>query len=460
MYYKDKLLENKILNQIVIFFLIFVIINFSPVFAVDYDTEIALNLSIRERFEFWDGMNARNFGDYEGLGGLNDRILLQRIIFGFRYQIHNDVIINLHLQDSRAFGWSLSNNKHPEAFRVPSYNDTEYYLMNPNEEFLEIYDANIHFNNLIDNLNVCIGRQKISTADGRIFGPGDWGNTGRWTWDAVKLSYKFNKHNSELWFGGTKTHNPTKISIPFTETEYWGVGSYFSIELRDSLFFQPFYAFKKNGSADFIKHQNLNRHWIGARVVDSNFHNFDYEMLFVRQFGCEMTKPISAYGFFARIGFKFSFLLTQPLISLRYTYASGSNQEDKYIRKFDPVFGANDKYYGRMNLLSWSNIDDREIVLELFPIDKLWIELKYNCFRIPVIEGVKILSTLKVPDGKNHLGDEIDLFINYKCNKSFQFTFATGMFFPGDAVLIRNDSKPKNAFWLTLQLLYDLNYNF
>jgi len=35
------------------------------------------------------------------------------------------------------------------------------------------------------------GRQRIFYGDKRIFGPEQWGNTGRWIWDAIKFSYKF-----------------------------------------------------------------------------------------------------------------------------------------------------------------------------------------------------------------------------------------------------------------------------
>ena len=87
--------------------------------------------------------------------------------------------------------------------------------MNPNEEFFEIYDAYVEYDQLLKDLSVKLGRQKIFYGDSRIFGPGEWGNTGRWTWDALKVSYKKGENFIDVFAGGTKIHDPVKISIPF-----------------------------------------------------------------------------------------------------------------------------------------------------------------------------------------------------------------------------------------------------
>ena len=35
-----------------------------------------------------------------------------------------------------------------------------------------------------------LARQQISYGDQRVFGPGQWGNTGRWCWDAALVNVK------------------------------------------------------------------------------------------------------------------------------------------------------------------------------------------------------------------------------------------------------------------------------
>ncbi|NMC41130.1 MAG: hypothetical protein GYA43_08160, partial [Bacteroidales bacterium] len=81
-------------------------------------------------------MNAKNYGDDspDAVGRLNDKILLQRIIPGIIYNNKN-LTAAFHLQDSRAFGWSLRNIMYPDLFKIRK-NGTEnpYYIMNPQEE--------------------------------------------------------------------------------------------------------------------------------------------------------------------------------------------------------------------------------------------------------------------------------------------------------------------------------------
>lgn len=422
---------------------------------------LSFDFSCRYRFESWNGMNAKNFGDegQRSIGNLNDNMLLQRIITGFSYRINDNTFLGVHLQDSRTFGWSLSQAKEPELFKIRKAGSTEpYYIMNPNEEFIEIYDAYLIIKNDPNDFFITIGRQKISDGDNRIFGPGDWGNTGRWTWDALRLTYYFNNSYINIWAGGTKVHNPLKISIPFMETEYWGLGLYSSFLLSNSIRLEPYLALKKNGTANYIKDLDISRNWLGFRFVDSNFYYFDYDINYSREFGKDNGKDISAYGFFARLGYKFDFLPAKPLLSLRYSFASGGRNNEQKIRTFEPAFGAQDKFYGWMNIVSWSNLDDREVVLELFPMKNFWIELKYNSFRIPSATDTKILGTLEFPEGKNHLGDEIDFFGKFNVNVSLQLIAATGIFFPADAVLASSMLKPKNAFWFALQAVYYFKY--
>lgn len=432
-----------------------IILNIFNVNCLKFDN-LTFDLSLRYRFEIWDGMNAKNFGDDSpnAIGNLNDKIMFQRIIAGITYQKGDNLKFALHFQDSRAFGWSLKDSEYPDLFKIRKQGYKEpYYKMNPNEEFFEIYDANIEIDSVIDNLSLKIGRQKIFYGDNRIFGPGDWGNTGRWTWDALKLSYKFNNNFIDFWVGGTKIHDPNKISFPFFDTEFFGIGFYSHFAISKSYSIEPFYAFKKNGSADYIKDLDINKHWFGARLVDSNIYNFDYDITYSREFGSEIEKTISAYGFFARLGYKFNFLPMQPLLSLRFSYASGGKKNDDKIYTFEPAFGSQDKFYGRMNIVSWSNLDDREIVLELFPLKHLWIELKYNIFFIPEPKDIKIVGTLQLIENKSYLGSEIDFFMRYNHSKNLQIFLVSGIFFTGDVKPI-NDKQIKTAFWLAGQIVY------
>lgn len=197
------------------FSFIFIILQFSlySTFAgpKELKSPLVFSFKLRERVELWNGMNALNYGDNRpsANGKLDDHILLQRVILGFKYPIHQRTHLAFHLQDSRAWGWSLRHSIDPSLFKIHPKNSPEpYYLMNPNEQFLEIYDAYLKHTFMGMPMEITFGRQKISFGDNRIFGPGEWGNTGRWTWDALRIQWSKNNYVLNLFAGGTKTHHP------------------------------------------------------------------------------------------------------------------------------------------------------------------------------------------------------------------------------------------------------------
>ncbi len=426
--------------------------------AISGKSKITFDLQVRYRMELWNGMNAKNYGDdgQDGIGRLNDKLLYQRIISGFTWNTSEKLTLAAHLQDSRAFGWSLRNSQYPDLFKIRAAGTSEpFYTMNPNEEFMELYDAFLEYKTPVPGMAVKLGRQKIFFGDNHIFGPGDWGNTGRWTWDALKVSYQKGKHTFDLFAGGTKIHDPEKFSIPFARTEYWGGGFYASLNLKKSWILEPFYVYKTQGSAEYIRTLDINRHWTGVRFFNNNFRSFILDLTAVKEFGREQFREIDAYGWFAKLGYQFRSLLFKPIFSLRETYASGGRKSDPEIRTFEPAYGASDKYYGWMNIVSWSNLDDREVVLELFPVKDMWVEMKFNRFIVPVPDDIKLLNTMKLLTGKHHLGDEFDTFLRWQICKHWQLVSSAGYFWQGDLQPIAG--KPAgNASWMAMQILFTL----
>jgi len=421
--------------------------------------KIEFDFSIRERFELWDGMNAKNYGDDSpsALGSLHDKTLYQRVIAGFVLHPATSVDIVAHLQDSRAFGWSLRNDKYPDLFKVKAKNTQQpYYIMNPNEEFFEIHDLYIGYRESIKNLTFTLGRQKISYGDHHVFGPGEWGNTGRWTWDAFKISYKNKSNFIDVFAGGTKIHDPEKISIPFTNTEFWGGGLYAHYEWNKIANIEPFYAIKREGSAPYANTLDFTRQWIGVRLFNNDFHHFVYDFTVNKEFGNESGKSIDAFGILAKLGYQFNSLPAKPILAVRESYASGGKNSESKIKTFDPVYGSKDQYYGRMNITSWSNLDDREIFAFLFPVRNMKIETNYHWFYVPVPDDATLLGTMRLQAGKHHLGNEFDIFANYQVLKQLQIVTAFGYFMPGDIQPI-NNHLAKNASWFAMQVFYTLD---
>lgn len=65
-----------------------------------------------------------------------------------------------------------------------------------------------------------------------------------------------------------------------------------------------------------------------------------------------------------------------------YSYASGDDSSTSDIERFDGVFGASDKYYGRMNLMSWSNLRDAELFIIVSPLKNINVRIEYHRFEL------------------------------------------------------------------------------
>lgn len=61
---------------------------------------------------------------------------------------------------------------------------------------------------------------------------------------------------------------------------------------------EPFYAYAKEGSADYIKTLQINKHWLGVRLFNEDIKNFILDATLAYEFGRENDDKISAYGFF------------------------------------------------------------------------------------------------------------------------------------------------------------------
>lgn len=87
-------------------------------------------------------MNAKNYGDNSpvSIRNLNDNILLQRFILGFKTNIKDRYNFASHMHDSRVFGLALNNSQYPDFFKMKEIGTLElFYIMNPQEEFLALF---------------------------------------------------------------------------------------------------------------------------------------------------------------------------------------------------------------------------------------------------------------------------------------------------------------------------------
>ncbi|MBN2594488.1 MAG: alginate export family protein, partial [Sedimentisphaerales bacterium] len=130
--------------------------------------------SIRFRSEYQKNFNAQRYADTRKQTYREDGFLLQRTRLDFDLHFAEEARLYTEIQDARAYDSDFS--KDDFFANSPYWNDADMrqvYL-----EWLHIGDSPFGFR---------IGRQTIFYGDNRIWGPGNWGNVGRYTWDAAKV---------------------------------------------------------------------------------------------------------------------------------------------------------------------------------------------------------------------------------------------------------------------------------
>ena len=138
----------------------------------------------------------------------------------------------------------------------------------------------------------------------------------------------------------------------------------------------------------------------------------------------------------------------------------GSLELDREGLRYDKVMADENKGFshGWMNLVKWSNLNDKEFMIELFPLNGMQVELKYNRFIIPQPEGTMINGNLELLPGEKHLGNKIDLHAKYNISRNWQIVTSFGLFLLKDARTAFIE-EPGNAYWLAFQFLYTFNWN-
>lgn len=406
---------------------------------------------IRERFEIWDGLNKKVYGTENKLGKANDHLWLQRIILGWTYQSAK-VRAKLHLYDARVWGWSLNQNDF-----IKNKGTADQYVMDPYEENIDLFDGYLE-TQLNDNVSFQIGRYKIWYGDKRIFGPGSWGNSIGWLWDAARLSYKKDSNFIDILYGQTKTKDPESFSLT-AKHAYQGFGIYSHYNFTSKGAIEPFFVWKN--ALFYNKNKQEDSYFFGFRLYDQDFHKFNYDITAVKEGGSFHRRKssdlnIDAYAYVIKLGYTFKTLPLKPKLVIGRVYASGDNNpnNDK-ISTFARPFGSTDgMHYGRLDTMFWGNMIDNQINLFLNPQSKLNLKIAYHSFYLAEKEDKWTYYNYQITNNKyDHIGNEIDLVVKYKYSKSLEFQWIYAHLNAG-AFISENNIANNDANRLMLQLQY------
>ena len=420
---------------------------------VNSSENLTFSFQYRGRFDIYNGVNKLAYGDNaisskgKVRGNSDDTIYLQQIITGFTYKPNDDWTLKALMYDARSWGSSLDAN---DFEKNTGTSDT--YLMSFYDDHLELFEAYIRRHNIFNqDLTFTLGRQQLGYGDSRVFGPGKWGNTMGWLWDASHLSYKEGNNFLDVWYGQTRTKEPNDFSIKHKH-RFQGTGLYGHYELS-SMKIEPFMAWRNNLHHEDKPEDDL--YYAGVRVYDNTL-GFIYDATFVKEEGEAGALDVDAYAYAVKAGYYFD---TKYKIKFKagYIYATGDeNPNDSQMQTFTAPFGANDGlHYGRMDIMFWSNVEDIQASFSFKPSKDLYIETAYHHFNLADANDKWYFFGYKNKPGNSytHIGDEIDLIVKYKLTDAVDLLGIYSYLNAGEFIR-KNDIAQNDASKTFLQFMY------
>jgi hypothetical protein len=396
----------------------------------------------RARYENYDGFTLKGYAP-----GKNDEILLERVRLELSTEIFGAPKIFLQLQDAHPFLTKLEDSEYPES--------------SPIEDTLDIRQLYFEWAEIGRSpLGVKAGRQQIAYGDQRVFGPGNWGNTGRYAWDAAMIKIKSDELWADAWIGKYLQYKSDKWPDRSLE-DFITFVTYGGWKKKDFRF-DIFYVLK-NDTSGMIKGESgegdLLSHTAGFQTEVRALEMINALGTFIFQTGRYGEDRLRAFGANAKAGITAPFAW-KPRLGGQFTWGSGDSDPDDGIHgTFDGVYGGRDIFfYGYLNLFFWANIRDYEIDFSVKPIETFSLFIEYHYFTLDqkrdawYSTGLKPVRRDNTGQSGSELGHEIDFRFSFAPFECVEFMSGYGRFFPGE--FIRNTGPAEKADWYFLQCVY------
>lgn len=406
--------------------------------------------NVRMRYEFTDNFNVRAYGTED-----EDNLLLLRTRLSLDYHLGKPAHAFVEMQDARYWLSGLTRSKFTGS--NPFYDEWE--LRQAFLEWEHIAQSPIGFK---------AGRQTISYADRRVFGPGEWGNVGRYWWDAAKLYIHTGLVKADILYGRQIISEPSHFNDEHFPYHMAGLYAQFRqftnhhFSVKPDLFYIGRYDTHGNLKDEKGRLGDEIRHTLGARVEGKVGTAWDYYGTVAGQFGTYGKGDIESFGIISGAGYTFK-ADWSPRFGAEFCYASGDGDPADGVRStFDNVYGAIDAYvYGWMNVVPWMNLEDYQMSFTVHPTKDLKVWVEYNYFRLADPKDAWYYSTGKVMRkdttgmAGRDLGHEINLLGQLKVSKTIDFLAGYGCFLPGNFVS-KTPGTDAPAHWVFTQLSFNL----
>lgn len=404
--------------------------------------KLSIGGDIRTRWEYLDNYTIRGHGT-----GRDDDVLLLRKRVHFDYRIDKNIRAFLQFQDARFWLNELSVADFPGPCGYQNPVDVLQAFL----EWKHIGGTPWGFK---------IGRQKIGYADKRIYGPGDWGNVGRWLWDAAKIYYHTDNVDVDLLFGQRVLYDSHHWDEKHHDYDMAGIYAQIKkLPIKLDLFYTLRYHDDDATVSEDAEGGPRRTHTLGFHVDGKFCKNWDYGGTVATQFGTWSEDDIRAIGIDAWLGHTWD-VPWKPRLGAEFWYGSGDHDpNDGRHGTYDGMFGAVAPYYGWINIFSGENLQDYILTFSVNPCKRCKIWLDYHYFRLAASSDAwyycsnRAVRRDATGGSGQSLGQEIDLMMKWNLTDDLEFQAGYAHFFPCSFI---NDTAGDNGpiDWAFIQFMY------
>lgn len=396
----------------------------------------------RLRAELDDGFSLKGYDP-----GGHDDLFLERLRLELILRLNAGPRLFLQLQDAHA-AWTR-------------YGDTDFPVSNPIHDVMDIRQLYGEWRRIGGSpVGFRVGRQQISYGDQRVFGPGNWGNTGRFAWDAAMLKVDTNWCESDTWAGSYLEYQPD-IWPNRSRPGFRTLVNYTQLK-RLPLRLDLFYVLKdddRHSVAGETGPGGLHTHAVGVQAAGTALGWLDGAATYIRQFGRYGQDDVRAAGWNAQAGATLP-LPWQPRLGGQFTLGTGDRDPADGIHgTFDGVYGGRDIFfYGYLNLFFWANLRDAEIDLKIQPHKRWQVFAELHRFSLDQARDAWYTTGLQPfrrdvsGQSGTALGVEFDARVVWSPTSRLEFMAGGGYFRPGR--FIRDTGPAARAVGFFLQTQY------
>ncbi len=411
---------------------------------------VDVGANARLRYEFFTNRSLKQYAT-----GDNDDVLYDRVGIWGRYRT--------------PVGFQLTAEMYGAHMWLNEFSPHDFTPACGHQNTLDIRRLYLSMKSIAESgIGFRVGRQSLAYGDQRIWGPGNWSNSGKFIWDAAVLTYKAAGAEVDLIYGRRVITKAYELDYDHYEFHAGGIYIVPGISPIAIHFFGVGMHEGTGKVAGESGAGDMTVATLGAYTT-GKVGAFGYDATLAGQGGAYGGDKVLAGAGHLGADYTFETALS-PRVSAGYTYATGDPDPSDGVRNtFDGVFGAAAKYYGRMNMFFWKNLSNVEAGIGIAPFRKTDFSIAYHYFALahpkdawyrtngkPQKCGKIVMRDISGKSGRE-LGHEIDLIFSTGFLPGTKLQAGYSHLFAGEFMrsMLWN-SRSHDLDWVFAQLQYTL----